>query len=265
MSSENVLPWLFETDYSSSVLGGGAVLVIVLLHLAAIAGSGGWTYLWYSSIVDQWNGNTPTETGDQRRFGMSPILFKVYWTLISSVMGVGIGVVAGCVALFSLSGIVGPPLLELTWQASQSVRMFVRRSSGGEEEDQHIYRNFNEWYTSLTLPDFLAYPSPALQMLYTCILVVLGILLYLLAHAMAGALAAGWTLLWFSGLSSIWEVRADLSWYIAPFIVLWGVGACIAMALGTMGCIYILVAFFSPLGGRGHLFLPTPGFNYKRL
>ena len=72
---------------------------------------------------------------------------------------------------------------------------------------------------------------------------------YIAVHGLALLVVAGWTGMWGYGLYEIWKGIGDIQWYLWGFVVFWSFGACIAIATGVFGTLYVLAAFFSPLTG----------------
>ncbi|TFK31440.1 hypothetical protein BDQ12DRAFT_694141 [Crucibulum laeve] len=249
-SSTEVLPSMFEIDYSRPLFEGGVAVTFMTGHILALIITVGWTYLWYSGLVALWGGGStspkegPPPTQYERFF---EIVFSIVWSIMGAGMGMGTGIAGSCVVLWSMGRTVVP----LVVSATEKVKMII----GLQDRDDGM--DIYTWLRSAVpeVPEAIVHPSPALSLIYDGLVFVLLILGYTTGHALAFILAFGWTLLWVFGIIEVWKSFSEPSQGINMlftwgFGLLWSIGACIATVIGTFGSLAVLWSFFSPLTGR---------------
>ncbi|KDQ50626.1 hypothetical protein JAAARDRAFT_581279 [Jaapia argillacea MUCL 33604] len=255
-SATEVLPALFETDYTSALLGFGFDvgynLRYVGLHVIAFALFAGWTGLWLNVTVQIWFGKQIESDTDNVSNTTLPDLSQLVditatpvWSA-SACVSLAIGLI-GCGAVLRSffkelpSSLKAPAKFVLT--------RIQRWMDKGEEA---VGFQWLGWVKMVLRTPPLGFPGQVTrtQMIMSKLSIIAPTIGYLIGHILALLVCIAWVTIWSYSLVTLWSGTSFESlppiWALL-FSTIWSVGAAMAIGSGLIGTCFVLRSLIAPV------------------
>ncbi|KAJ2918714.1 hypothetical protein MD484_g1676, partial [Candolleomyces efflorescens] len=217
-SANEVLPWLFTTDYSLQITTGGLAIGFTAIHLVGLSGAGWWIYAWGSSLPASFKSGWNPNSTDRLSMTAFDLFFQrvltLLWVVIAIFLFIGGGIFVMYLILYSWVNVAGSAFLKGIRFAWRPFGRLVGRvlsidldAEMDKNDDETLADFIGRWTSQLKrrIRQILDHPSTPLQWAFSIAARIVMAILYVLVHAVALILVFGWTSLWIYGLKSRWS------------------------------------------------------------